>query len=148
LEDESELEESFSDITSESENEESSKEIEIADRAMEMQKKLNQTIKDIGANRTFKKLEPQSGPPLLKQRSSFRQQMTDFEQLLELIGTVPGAVKPHGQQLSIPEMDFTKIAPERIYERFADLGQYKIRRIEKGIDLGSLEVAKKGTNTR
>jgi len=74
--------------------------------------------------------------------------MSDFDHLLELMGTTPGMSKFGSNSLNIPDLDFNKVVPEKIYEKFADLGQYKIRRIEKGIELGSLEVAKKGNFVR
>ena len=41
------------------------------------------------------------------------------------------------------------MAPEKIYDRFSDLGEFGMRRIENGIKLGSLDVAKKNNiNTR
>jgi hypothetical protein len=104
---------------------------------------------DMRSLRSIKKLEEIEAPPgLNKKRSSMKRQMSDFDQLLELIGTTPGMAKSPNASLNIPDLDFNKVVPERIYEKFADLGQYKMRRIEKGIDLGSLEVAKKGNFVR
>lgn len=91
--------------------------------------KSNKNI-DMRSMRSIKRLEEGEAPPAhAKKKSSMRRQMSDFDQLLELIGTTPGMIKDSNTLLNIPDLDFNKVVPEKIYEKFADLGQYKMRRI-------------------
>lgn len=45
--------------------------------------------------------------------------------------------------LALPDIDFSKINSDKIYDRFADLGDFGMKRAEKGLKLGNFEVAKK-----
>lgn len=109
---------------------------------LELQKRLNHSVKDIGTNKTIKRLEGVSSNKLQEQPVPKRE-LSEFDQLLELIGSKPGRTQKASPLLEFPEVDFDEINPDRVYERFADLGEYGMRRANQGIKLGSLQVAKK-----
>ena len=91
----------YSEITSESE-EESHIQNEIADKAFEMQQKLNNhSFKDIGTTKALKKIEDIQLSKE-KKKSSVMRQMSDFDKLLELIGTHPGGNRPTKELCTIP----------------------------------------------
>ena len=81
---------------------------------MEMQKKLNHedptkkmpTVKNL---KTLKRIDHNQIPSTMKKSSTERRQMSDFDQLLQLIGNCPGVTKSSKDMLNIPEIDFNKV---------------------------------------
>ena len=66
---------------------------------------------DIRSMKSIKKLEEIEALSLKKKRSSMKRPMSDFDQLLELIGTTPGIAKSPNASLNIPDLDFNKVVP-------------------------------------
>ena len=95
-------------MSSSEEDDKSSKEMQIADQVMEMQKRLNHDNKDIINMKTLHNIEEEkerdrirggdsadvSEPEMMKK--SMRRDMSDFDQLLDLIDSAPGIRRPIG----------------------------------------------------
>jgi hypothetical protein len=75
-------------------------------------------------------------------------EVSELDRLLSLIGSKPGASHEQQKTIIIPDIDLSGIIPERIYERFGDLGDFGLRRVAKQNELGGLVVARKAGGRR
>lgn len=65
---------------------------------LELQKKLNHSVKDIGTSKTLKRLEGTSSPKI-QEKVNPKRELSEFDQLLELIGSKPGRTHRLNQDL-------------------------------------------------
>jgi hypothetical protein len=54
--------------------------------------------------------------------------LSELDKLLSLIGSKPGAAQSKFNIAPIPSIDLQSIVPERVFERFADLGDFSLKR--------------------